>query len=153
MRPNWILIPLVTIGVMLLSRVLMMGSWQWYLSLRLPVITPPRNVIGDVWQLIYICTTACVLLVYNIGERTSRFWYSMVLFIFTTALHLCWIYLFFHQHFLGLATLCAAFLCFLLCLLVILLWPVSIFCAFLMIPHAAWVGFMAILNAWIWLIN
>src|ERR1700679_1253029 len=124
MRLNWFFIPLITIGVMLFSRCLMMNHWQWYFTLKMPPITPSALIIRGIWQLIYVCTTGSVLIIYNLGERTKRFWYIMALFCVTTGLNLYWIYLFFNQHILGWAIICAATLAALLWLLVVTLWPV-----------------------------
>jgi translocator protein len=153
MRLNWILIPLITIVVMLISRYLMMGNWQWYYALKLPPITPPGHFIQGVWQVIYVLTTGSVLIIYNMSERTRRFWVAISLYAISTGLNIYWVYLFFNLHALGLATLCAAALAAVLSALIWTLWPVSMFCSFLIIPYAAWIGFATLLNLWTWLVN
>jgi benzodiazapine receptor len=154
MRLNWITIPLITVCVMLISRYLMMGNWQWYHTLKLPPITPSGTFIQGIWQLIYVLTTGCVLVLYNnIPEHTRRFVGAITLFVVSTTLNVYWIYLFFNQHLMGWATLCAAALSVSLGLLIWVVWPVSLFCALLLVPYVSWITFATLLNAWIWLIN
>jgi tryptophan-rich sensory protein len=101
----------------------------------------------------YICTTGCALILYNMVQRNRRFWVVMSLLCITTALNLYWVYLFFNQHMLGWATLCALVLSAFLWLLVIVVRPISIFCVLLLLPYSIWITFETLLNLWIWLIN
>ncbi|HEV2917453.1 MAG TPA: TspO/MBR family protein [Candidatus Babeliales bacterium] len=153
MRFNWVIIPSVAIGIMIISRLLMLHQWQWYLSLSLPRIMPSNLVIRGMWQLIYVCTTGCALIIYNLAERNRRFWVVMSLLCITTALNIYWLYLFFNQHMLGWSTLCALVLSAMLWLLIYAVRPVSFFCVFLLLPYALWITFETVLNLWICLIN
>jgi benzodiazapine receptor len=152
-RPNWIAIPSISIGVMLVSRLLMMGNWQWYTTLKLPSITPSALFIGGVWQCIYLCSTGCLLLLYNFCEHNWRFWVIMSLFGISTLFNLYWIYLFFHQHYIGWSVFNAVALSASVWALMFIIWPLSRFCAVLLVPYAAWTSYMTLLNMWTWFIN
>ena len=152
-RINWIIIPLTALILFFLSKYFMSNNLFWYLKLKIPSIAPPTWFIKRSWQVIYLFTIVCALIVWNFFEKNARFWFITTLFITNIILHGLWTYLFFAKHFLGYSTLCAGMFAFSTWLLMYVIWQTSIITGILLFPYMTWSLFAAILNTWIWLIN
>jgi len=152
-RANWLIIPLITIISMLINQWFMRTQWIWYFSLKLPPITPPIWVFGVAWTIIYILTTLCALLVFNLYEHTPQWYLIMIVFLANVCLHAMWPYIFFVRHQLGLAALNAGMLCITVWMLFGLIRKTSLTTALLLVPYGLWTTFATILGTWIYLLN
>ncbi|MBD3361761.1 tryptophan-rich sensory protein [Candidatus Woesearchaeota archaeon] len=153
MKPNYIIIPLVTILVSVIGSYLTSSGMNWYKTIELPSFTPPGSFIGAVWTVIFVLTTISALIVWNNYSGTEKFWWIIGLFMANAILNLLWSLLFFNQHLIFLAIFDAAFLDLIVIALMILIWPLSKLGAGLLLPYAIWAAFATYLNYRIWLLN
>jgi tryptophan-rich sensory protein len=116
---------------------------DWYARLHKPLITPPNEVFGVVWPVLYTLTGVSAWLAWDARRRLSAAHGLWLLHLGLTAL---WPYLFFglHQIHLALATL-------ILLLLVMLglmaaFWRIRPPACALQVPYFGWLLFAALLN-------
>ncbi|MBD3330871.1 tryptophan-rich sensory protein [Candidatus Peregrinibacteria bacterium] len=159
-KPNYILIPLVTVIVALLGSFFTEMGMDWYnQTLVRPELTPPRWVFPVVWNGIFILTTASALIVWNKEKRDikflwfrfkrtpdAKFWVIISLFALNAVLNVLWSLLFF-----GMREICAAFtemviLEVTILLLIALIWRISKIASLALLPYALWVGFATYLT-------
>ena len=147
MKPNYIVIPLVTVLVSLLGqRFTSSGLEAWYKTLTLPSWTPSGGVIGAVWTTIFILATASALILWNAPAAKGRLPVLAAAFLANAALNVLWSWIFFAQHRLTLAGWEAILLDLSVIVLIVLAWPVSRLAATLLVPYAAWVAFASYLT-------
>jgi translocator protein len=122
---------------------------EWYVELSKPSFTPPNNVFGPVWTLIYVMIAVA-------GWRTftrDPLGVPIIVWIIALALNFSWSPIFFRLHrplaaLFVIAALLAAIIVF-----IGLALPQDALSAFLFAPYAVWVFFATILNATIWRLN
>lgn len=153
MRLNYIVIPLVTLGVAWLGNWLTSGGMEWYKTIKLPAWTPPGSVIGFAWTIIFILSTISALIVWNKFSHDKRFAWIIGLFLINAGLNVFWSFLFFNQHLIGWAVIEAGLLGLSVIGLIILIGPISRLAAWLLVPYAAWVAFATYLTYIIWALN
>lgn len=155
MKINYIIIPLITILVALTGSLLTGWGTAWYHNLNLMSWTPSGGLIGMVWTILFILSTASALIVYNQKDRDreSVFWLIMILFAVNAALNMMWSFLFFTFHLLSLAIIEAFMLGLSVVVLIILIWPRAKLAAILLIPYTGWVFFATYLTYNVWLLN
>lgn len=154
MKPNYLIIPLITIITASL------GSWltnrglaTWYQTIKLPDWTPAGSVIGTVWTMIFVLSTISALIVWNRHYKGKNFWLIIVFFLINAGLNVLWSFLFFEAHLIGLAIFEAGLLGLSVIVLIILIWPLSVWAAILLLPYAFWVSFATYLTYNVWLLN
>jgi len=155
MKPNYLIIPLITILVSVTGSSFTssgIGS-GWYDSIAKPSWTPPGSVIGAVWTTIFILSTISAILVWNKAKRDTRFRWIIGIFLANAVLNVFWSFLFFGQGLLGLAVWEAALLDATVIALVILIWRTSRIASLLLVPYAAWVAFATYLTYTVWSMN
>lgn len=152
-KPNYIIIPLITIFVSVLGSMITSSGMKWYKTLKLPAFTPPGAAIGAVWTVIFILATISLLIVWNKFQNTEQFWIIIGLFAVNAFLNVFWSYLFFGVHMLNAAVVEAALLDLSVIVLIVLIWPFSRLAAGLLIPYAAWTAFATYLTYIIWSLN
>jgi translocator protein len=124
----------------------------WYRTIVKPSWTPPDQLFGPAWTLLYIVMAVAAFLVWREPEQPARrrglrLWWAQL------AANALWSPLFFGLHFLGLALADIAVLGLLILATLAAFRRVDGLAALLMLPYLAWVGFAAALNAAIWLAN
>jgi translocator protein len=145
-KPNYIIIPAITV---LVSR---LGNWftgqgqDWYGTLTLPPWTPPGWFIGVMWTIIFALSTASALLVWNRAPRAERFRWAIIAFCVNAFLNVSWSYLFFYQQQIASAALDSLFLGISVAVLIVLIRPLHRVAAYLLLPYLIWVGFATYLN-------
>jgi len=152
-KPNYIVIPLITIFVSVIGSTITTKGMTWYKTINLPKITPPGQVIGTVWTILFILTTISVLIIWNTAQKTDNFKLIIALFVINAFLNILWTYLFFGKHLIGPAIIEAGLLGLSVIILIIFIWPVSKLAAGLLIPYAGWVAFATYLTYLIWSLN
>ncbi|MBU0476896.1 tryptophan-rich sensory protein [Patescibacteria group bacterium] len=150
MKPNYIIIPLVTFFVAAIGSWFTSGGMEWYETINLPTWTPPGSVIGVVWTTLFILAAISALIVWNKAQRNNRFWRIIVLFLANAGLNIFWSFLFFNQYLIGPAVWEAGLLGLSVIVLVILIWPISRWASALLVPYAIWVAFASFLTFTIW---
>jgi len=153
MKPNYIIIPLITVFVSLLGGWLTSSGMSWYKSINLPSWTPPGSIIGLVWTILFILATISALIVWNSLAGKNNFSLIIAIFILNSILNFGWSWLFFNQHLIGLAFFEAILLGFSVVALIILIWPMNRLAASLLILYAAWVAFASYLTYMVWRLN
>jgi len=163
MRWNWVVIPLITIIVSVTGSMFtstgMMGEASWYDSIAKPDFTPPGSFIGMVWTILFILATISALIFWNLHQpfgdiaRDGRFQFITFMFLLNAALNVFWSFLFFNQHLIYAAFIEAIILGLTVVVLVVAIWPRSIWSSVLLIPYAAWVGFASYLTYSVWALN
>jgi len=147
MRPNYLIIPLITVLVSVLGqRFTSSGLASWYKTLNLPSWTPPGSVIGLVWTIIFACATASALILWNAPAAKARLPVLAAAFLVNAALNVLWSWIFFAQRRPTIAGWEAILLDLSILVLIALAWPISRLAALLLVPYAAWVAFAAYLN-------
>jgi len=154
MHLSYIIIPVVAILVAFIgARLTSRSVATWYRGIRKPSWTPPGNVIGAVWTVLYILAALSALIVWNLPGGVSVPVPVVVLFILNAVVNVLWSYIFFYLHKMG----PAIWVCLLLDLTIILLIqfisPISVLAAWLLVPYAAWVTFASYLNYSVWAMN
>jgi len=126
---------------------------EWYDQLELPSFTPPGEIIGFAWTLIFILSAISIIIVWNQSPRNSNFRWIVVFLLINGFFNVFWSFLFFNQGLIGLAVIDAVLLAISVMVLIYLIFPVSETASLLFLPYAFWVIFATFLNYAIWLIN
>jgi translocator protein len=125
---------------------------DWYAALQKPPLTPPNNVFGPVWTVLYALMSVAAWLVWQrttwAGQRPA-----MALYLFQLALNAIWSYLFFGLHSPGIALIEIGLLWGMIIATTVLFFRANSSAGFLMVPYLAWVTFAAYLNAGLWWLN
>ncbi|MDD4995606.1 MAG: tryptophan-rich sensory protein [Patescibacteria group bacterium] len=152
-KPNYIIIPLVTFAIGWLGSYFTGMGMDWYDTLKLPAFAPPGWVIGAAWTVIYILSTISLLIAWNKFPHDAGFRMIAVLFIINGFLNAFWCVLWFAWHLMGLAILEMIFLEATVIAIMIMEWPRSRAAAWLMLPYAGWVAFATFLAINVWRLN
>lgn len=153
MKPNYIIIPLITIATAVIGSFLTSAGMDWYRTLKLPSIAPGGGIIGSVWTVIFILSTISALIVWNSASRTNLFWWIIGIFVVNAILNVLWSYIFFFSHGIGPALIEMVFLEISVLALCVLIWPYSKIASILIWPYAIWVCFATYLTYNIWILN
>ena len=148
-RSHWRLVGLVALCLAvggLGSAATMPEIKGWYAGLAKPSFNPPNWVFGPVWSALYVLMAAGAAAAWD--DRVARRTFFVILLV-----NALWSLLFFGLHRPDLAFVDVAAYFVLLVAWVRRLWPRHRGYALLQLPHLAWVGFAAALNAAIWWLN
>jgi benzodiazapine receptor len=141
MKPNYVVIPLVTILTSVIGSQFTRGGMDWYRTIALPPWTPPGSVIGTVWTIIFVLATAAALIFWNGTPQARHLNVIVGLFLCNAALNVLWSYLFFARHLIGEAIIEMIALNLTTLLLILLLWRASKLASILLAPYFLWVCF------------
>jgi translocator protein len=130
-----------------------MRDWEnWYAALAKPEWTPPGEVIGAVWTVLYALIGIAAWLVWRRAgfKGAPTAW---ALFGTQLALNAAWTLIFFGWQRPDLALLEILVLLAFIVATLIAFWRVTPAAGALLVPYAAWVAFATYLNAEIWRLN
>lgn len=166
-KPNYIVIPFITIAVAVIGSIFTSGGMEWYDNQIIkPSLTPPDWVFPIAWNIIFILTTISALITWNKRFVENR--YLLVfkkkeidvifvvvigLFIANAVFNVVWSLLFFTLHQISLALFEMIILEITTLIIMGLLWKRSKLASLLLLPYAAWVGFATYLTLQIALLN
>ncbi len=151
---SWIAAPLFYLLVAFAGgRFTAQGLGPWYQSLSKPAFTPPGNVIGGVWTIIYILSALSLILFVESGRGRRRFAAVLILYATNGVLNALWSFIFFTRHLLGLAVVDALLIWVTVALLVGATLRVSLWSALLLLPYLVWVSFATYLSYAIYRLN
>lgn len=125
---------------------------SWYADLNKPAWTPPGNVIGLVWTILYALMAIAAWLVWRRGGLSGQR-PAMVLWLSQLALNTGWSAVFFGLRAPGLALIEILVLLSAVIATTLVFWRNSRTAGALMLPYAAWVAFATFLNWTIWRLN
>lgn len=125
---------------------------DWYRALAKPSFTPPSWIFGPVWTALYLMMAIAAWLVWlRHGFREARL--GLGLFIFQLILNALWSWIFFGQHWLGVAAVEIVVLWLAILATIMAFRKLSRLAACLMIPYLLWVGYASVLTIAIWRLN
>jgi len=152
-KANYILIPLVVIGIAVAGSWLTDLGMDWYETLELPGYTPSGGLIGAVWTIIFILGVISALLFVNKSARDRHFRRVVWVLCFNGLLNVFWSYLFFVEHWFSMAILEMMLLNLTTIFLIFLMRKVSRLASGLLVPYFLWVSFATYLAYQIWQLN
>jgi tryptophan-rich sensory protein len=125
----------------------------WYAALVKPGFTPPDQVFGTVWTILYILMGISLFLVIKDGASTREKKTAVAVFMAQLVLNFLWTPVFFALHALWAGFLIIIVLWALICVTMLLFWRVSRPAAYLLFPYLLWVGYASALNLAIAILN
>jgi len=125
---------------------------SWYVSLNKPSFSPPDWLFGPVWTILYILMAVALYLIWR-GPKSKQRDSAIALYAAQLIMNVLWSIAFFglHSVLLGLALILVLFV--LLLLTTYEFYKISRPAAYAMVPYMLWVGFAALLNGAIYLLN
>ncbi|GAB4396756.1 MAG: TspO/MBR family protein [Microscillaceae bacterium] len=126
---------------------------SWYPTLQKPAFNPPNWVFAPVWISLYVMMGLSFFFVWNRGGSQKRIQIALAWFLVQLVLNAAWSFVFFgwQSPFWGLLDISLLFV--VLIITIILFFRVSRWGGLLLLPYLFWVGFAAILNYTIWILN
>lgn len=153
LKLNYFVFSAIAIGISTMGRYYSMMGMDWYHTLTLPEITPPKWMFALAWKSIYALTTAVAIIIWNNWKRDRCFKIVMSLFAVNAVLNAAWCYIFFYKHMICLALYDAIAIEVSLIALIILIGKKSRTLAYMLLPYALWVCYAIYLNYGIWQLN
>jgi benzodiazapine receptor len=125
----------------------------WYAALAKPSFNPPSWVFGPVWTLLYTMLGIALYLVWtrHLGGHNRAMWIR--LFFVQLVLNVAWSVLFFGHHLIGVALVEILILLASIVGLIVVALLFDKRIAYILVPYLGWVGFAAVLNYTIWMLN
>ena len=124
----------------------------WYQSLHKPPFNPPDWVFGPVWTVLYIAMAVAAWRVWRrLGFGGAR--HALTLFAIQLLLNFAWTVLFFGFQQIGLALVEIVVLFAFIVATAVAFWRADSTAGLLFVPYVGWVGFAALLNAFLWRLN
>jgi benzodiazapine receptor len=124
----------------------------WYANISKPSFTPPNQVFGPVWTILYALMGIAAWLIWRMPDSPDRS-RALILFWVQLLLNFAWSWIFFHQHLIFAAALEIVVLWIAILFMTIAYWRVYPPAGWMMLPYLCWVSFASILNWGIWHAN
>lgn len=118
----------------------------WYIHLQKPSFNPPNWVFAPVWTILYLLMGISLFLIIRTPKTAYRN-QSLQFFVAQFILNICWSFIFFNQHQIGLALLNIMLMWVFILLTIIWFLRQNAVAGWLLIPYLFWVSFATILNA------
>ena len=124
----------------------------WYKTLNKPFFTPPDWIFGPVWISLFILMGISLFMIWRRQDH-PRFKLTLVFFLIQLILNILWSVAFFglRSPLLGLVDIVLLWVAILL--MIQHFSKVSRMAGFLLLPYLLWVGFAALLNFYLWILN
>jgi benzodiazapine receptor len=124
----------------------------WYAELAKPSFDPPAGVFAPIWGALYLLMAFAAWRVTRLAPSPARR-VALVLFFIQLALNAAWSWAFFaaHSPWLGLVDIVPQWL--MIVATIVALARLDRIAALALVPLAAWVGYMCVLNYAIWRLN
>jgi tryptophan-rich sensory protein len=122
------------------------GPGSWYASLPKPPWTPPAQVFGPVWTVLYTLMAVAAWLVW----QKQGFGLPLLLFAVQLVLNVLWSVLFFGRHQVAAALLDILLLWLAIAATTASFWRVQPLVGALLLPYLLWVSYAITLNWGIW---
>ena len=125
---------------------------DWYRALARPSFTPPSWIFGPVWTALYIMMAIAAWQVWlRFGFKQARL--GLGLFIGQLVLNGLWSWIFFGQHWLGVAAIEIVVLWLMILATIVVFRKLHPLSAYLLVPYLLWVGYASVLTITIWSMN
>jgi tryptophan-rich sensory protein len=125
----------------------------WYAMLEKPFFSPPNWLFGPVWILLYTLMGISVFLILQKGWKKKQVKRAVGIFGFQLFLNAIWTPIFFGAHMISFAFAIILLLFAAIVATMRAFFPESRTAGWLLLPYLAWVGFAAVLNGSLWLLN
>ena len=125
----------------------------WYSTLNKPFFNPPNWIFGPVWGALYLLMGISLFLVWENKKKNKNYVSALILFFVQLVLNFLWSVLFFGLHSVFFASQEIIILWIFILFTIINFLRVSRTAGLILIPYALWVGFAAVLNFSILLLN
>ncbi|KKT11448.1 MAG: Integral membrane protein [candidate division WWE3 bacterium GW2011_GWB2_43_22] len=125
----------------------------WYASLNKPFFNPPNWVFGPVWTLLYILMAVALYLVWKKEAESREKLKAVILYTIQLTLNALWSVVFFGMREPTIALAEIVFLGIAVILTAQSFKKISVGASRLLIPYIIWIGFAAILNLSIVVLN
>jgi benzodiazapine receptor len=122
---------------------------DWYAQLQKPAFNPPNWIFAPVWSVLYVCIAIAG---WRIWQRDASL-LLLALWAAQLVLNLAWSPTFFAAHRIGIALGIVLLLLVTILAVIVVGWREDRCVAWLFVPYAAWVGFAAVLNGAILMLN
>ena len=123
----------------------------WYAGLNKPVFNPPNWVFPVAWTILYTMIAIALWRLLGTIPRTgpsrTGWWLALAAFLVQLVLTAAWTPVFFTARAIGAGLIVVAMLLVMVLWTIRLSWRFDRIAAWLLVPHAAWVGFATLLNA------
>ena len=125
----------------------------WYAELKTPWFVPSNTVFGSVWTALYLLMAYAFGRILSLPSGAWRRRIAIFVFLAQLALNVLWSFLFFGAHSpqLGLIEIVVQAAC--IVATIMAFWPLDPRAALALVPLAAWVGFVGLVNFEIWRLN
>lgn len=121
---------------------------DWYLSLKKSKLTPPSNIFGVAWGILYLTIIiSFILFIGNRGFRDDKLGFTF--FIIQLVLNLSWSIVFFKYKKLVLSLIIIFMIVIFTILTMFRFWRVSRWSSLVLIPYLIWLLFATYLNLYI----
>ena len=151
LKPNYIVIPLITLAVALAGSYFTQHGLDWYTQeLIRPELTPPDYVFSIAWTIIFAMTAASAMIAWH-NRGKNRL--PIYLFAANAVLNVLWSFFFFTLQQVELAFIDLFFLGTTLIALFSIMLNCCKVASVLLIPYLLWICFAAYLNYGILLLN
>jgi translocator protein len=124
----------------------------WYVTLNKPFFNPPNFLFGPVWTVLYILMGISLYLILQTANNEARR-KAIVVFVIQLLLNLCWSFLFFKFHLLGVSFIEIIIIWLSILFMIFTFYKLDKRAALLQIPYLLWVSFASVLNGAIWFLN
>jgi translocator protein len=124
----------------------------WYVTLNKPFFNPPNFLFGPVWTVLYILMGISLYLILQTANNEARR-KAIVVFVIQLLLNLCWSFLFFKFHLLGVSFIEIIIMWLSILFMIFTFYKLDKKASLLQIPYLLWVSFASVLNGAIWFLN
>lgn len=125
----------------------------WYVTLEKPSFTPPNQLFGPIWTVLYLIIGISAYLVWQKRATIKQFPRTIAIYLIQLVLNAMWSFIFFYTHQIGVAVFESIFLLFIVIVNAIVFYKIDKTAGLLFIPYILWVGFATVLTYNIFILN
>lgn len=125
----------------------------WYVTLTKPSFTPPDQLFGAIWTVLYIIIGISAYLVWQKRDTIKQFPRTVAIYLIQLILNALWSFIFFYTHQIGVALFESIFLLFIVIVNAVVFYKIDKTAGLLFTPYILWVGFATVLTYNIFILN
>jgi tryptophan-rich sensory protein len=144
---------IISEGVGLLSAAYSMGMGDFYKELVKPAFAPPAWVFLPVWLILYLFMGIASYRIGLLGTGTRGVKSALFNYTIQLLLNFLWSIIFFRYRLVGIAFIEIVILLLFILITILKFFKLDKTAGLLMLPYLLWVGFAAVLNYSLWMLN
>jgi len=152
-KPNYIIIPGITLFIAGIGRYFSDAGMAWYYTLARPDSMPPGWVFGVVWNTLYVCMTLVALWLYNRAPQDRNRLIALSILSANAVANGLWSYLFFYKRMIFAGLIDCMIVLITAIALAFLVAKQSRFMAAFVWVYVAWMLFATYTNFLVWQMN